>query len=243
MKARFFKAQYVRELTSSIRDNLDLYRSGNFDLVADDPDYYFETSLDIDEVKLSQVKCDSTNHMEVENCILVYEGMGEITHHLAREDRLWTYLTHTLLLEYARNRWPIPADDEKAINHIKNHFFCVGARGIERDNATSRLWWMASLCDRTNVLSLQDSLTCLLLQTDVRANIVERPTTSQNLNIFSLILKKLHDSYITAQKLFERERFRSFMKWLNLVGGVKLLAALPENRVSKIIDDCISKAG
>lgn len=80
------------------------------------------------------------------------------------------------------------------------------------------------------------------MQTDVRANIVERPTTSQNLNIFSVILKKLNESYKTDKKLFERDRFRSFMKWLNLVGGVKLLAALPESKIVSIIDDCIAKA-
>lgn len=243
MKARFFKSSYLKTLSQSIRDNLENYRTGNFEIIANDPDYYFETSLEIDDKKLASINCDSTNHKEVENCILMYESMGELSHHLAREERLWTYLTHTLLLKYARNRWPIPTDDEKAINHIKNHFFCIGARGIERDNASSRLWWMASLCNRTKDLSLQDSLTCLLLQTDVRANIVERPTTSQNLHIFSAILRKLNDSYKTDKKLFERARFRAFMKWLNLIGGVKLLGALPDNRIAVIIDDCIKKSG
>lgn len=243
MKARFFKAQKVRDLTQSIKENLELYRGGNFDLVANDPEGYFDTSLDIDETKLLMIDCDSANHKEAENCILMFEGMGDISHYLARDERLWTYLTHTILLNYTRVRWPIPADDEKAIKHIKNHFFCIGARGVERDNASSRLWWMASLCNRASGLNLKDSLTSLLHQSDVRANIIERPTTSQNLSIFSVVLKKLHDSYKTDKKLFERDRFRSFMKWLNLVGGVKLLGALPETKIASIVDDCISKAG
>lgn len=241
MKARFFKAQKVQDLTSSIRENLESYRTGNFDFIANNPDNYFETSLEIDEVKLTSIDCDKSDQKEVKNCILMYEGMGEFSHYLARDERLWTYLTHTLLLKYARNRWPIPDDDEKAVKHIKNHLFCIGARGIERDNASSRLWWMASLCHRAHGLSLEESLTCLLYQSDVRANIVERPTTSQNINIFSAILKKLNESYKSDQKLFEREKFRSTMKWLNLVGGVKLLGALPEKRIINILEDCIAK--
>jgi hypothetical protein len=243
MKTNFFKAQYVRELLSNISENLDLYRTGSFELLAGDPDNYFETELEVDEQKLSLIDCDKLNKREVENCVLMYKAMGGISNYLARDERLWTYLTHSVLLKYARNRWPIPEDDEKAVKHIKSHFFCIGAsRGIERDNASSRLWWMASLCHRANGLSFTESLTCLLLESDVRANIVERPTTSQNINIFSAILKKLNESYKTDKKLFERVKFRNVMKWLNLSGGIKLLGALPEGRIISILDECISRA-
>lgn len=242
MKANFFKSQKVRDLTKQIAENLELYRKGDFDLIANDPENFFVTELEIDEEKLALIDCEKNNLKEVENCILMFESMGEISNYLARDERLWTYLTHTILLKYTRSRWPIPEDDEKAIKHIRNHFFCIGARGIERDNAASRLWWMASLCNRASGISFRESLTCFLLQSDVRANIVERPTTSQNINIFSAILKKLNESYKTDKKLFERETFRNVMKWLNLFGGVKLLGALPESRIANILDECISKA-
>jgi hypothetical protein len=71
---------------------------------------------------------------------------------------------------------------------------------------------------------------------------VERPTTSQNISVFSAILKKLNESYKDDRMLFERETFRSFMKELNLVGGIKLLAALPEASINEILDECVCKA-
>jgi len=242
MKARFFKAVKVQELLAAVGENLELYRAGNFDFLVNDPANYFETDFEINADKLSRIDCGKDNLKEVENCILMYEAMGKISHYLARDERLWIYLTHTLLLSYVRNRWPIPDDDEKAIKYIRNHFFCIGARGIERDNASSRLWWMASLCNRTDGLSLEEALACLLFQSDVRANIVERPTTSQNIRIFSAILKKLYESYKVDKKLFERDRFRSVMKWLNLAGGVKLLGALPEIKIMNILEEGIEKA-
>jgi Family of unknown function (DUF6339) len=97
------------------------------------------------------------------------------------------------------------------------------------------------LCNRTKGLSFEDALTCLLYQSDVRASIVERPTTSQNVHVFSAILRKLNESYRADKQLFERNFFRPFMKELNVIGGVKLLAALPEISILQILDQCIAK--
>ena len=166
--------------------------------------------------------------------------MLNLTHFHARDARLWVYLTHTVLLPYSRARWVIPADNEAAIKFIKDHFFCIANRGVERNNAASRLWWLAALCNRTQGLGLKDALTTLLYQSDVRASIVERPTTSQCLNIFSAILRKLHESYHADKKLFERSLMREAMKKLNLAGGVKLLGALPEQQLNALVAECLS---
>jgi hypothetical protein len=243
VKARFFKSSVVQSLSTSVKDNLELYRSGTFDAFINEPDNYFESELDIKEDILATINCQTDNFNEVDCCVRMYQSLDGISQYLARDERLWVYLAHTHLLAYTRIRWPIPSDDEKAIKHIQAHFFCAGARGIERDNTASRLWWMASLCNRTAGIPLSDALTCFLHQSDVRANIVERPTTSQNVTIFSAVLKKLNQSYNSDKALFGREKFRSIMKGLNLRGGVKLLAALPEPTIERILDECISEAG
>lgn len=242
MKARFFKSSVVQSLGTSVKDNLELYRAGTFDALTNEPDNYFESEQDIKEDVLSTIGCQPDDFNEVDCCMRMYQSLDGITQYLARDERLWVYLAHTHLLAYSRIRWPIPSDDEKAIKHIQAHFFCVGARGIERDNTASRLWWMASLCNRTAGIPLADALTCFLHQSDVRANIVERPTTSQNVTIFSAILKKLNHSYNNDKELFGREKFRSIMKGLNLRGGVKLLAVLPEPTIERILEECISEA-
>lgn len=113
-------------------------------------------------------------------------------------------------------------------------------RGIERDNAASRLWWQATLCNRVKDIKLEDSLQCLLHDTDVRASIIERPTTSQCLNVFCAIIKKLHESYKGDKKLINRHSFRPLMKSLNLHGGIKLLNAMEESDIIKFIDDFTS---
>ncbi len=238
MKARLLKTASARELFGGLRSNLDQYRSGDFSFLVSDTRSYFEIDLEIDQEKLASIACDEEDHREVQNCMVMLDAMGGLTPYLARDERLWIYLTHTLLLNYSRKRWPIPADDDKAAKHIQTHFFIMGARGFERDDAASRLWWMAYLCARVEELSLEDALTCLLYQYDVRANIIERPTTSQSTHLFSAILRKLYESYKTDKKLFEREKFRQVMKNLNLKGGVTLIGALDKDNVEKIAMEC-----
>ena len=239
MKARLLKVSKMKDLRAHIAHNLELYRSGNFDGLRDDPSNFIETELEIDESRLDAIDCDADDHKEVECCIASYEAMGALSHYLARDERLWVNLCHTNLLAYSRKRWPIPDDADKAVLHIQNHFFVVGARGFERDNSAARLWWMASLCKRVKGLSLQQALTCLLHQYDVRANIIERPTTSQSASVFSVILNRLDDSFKGDKALFERERFRSVMKELNLRGGVRLLGALSDKELKSVLDQCI----
>lgn len=242
MSVSFFKDSTIKDLFSSIEANLEQYREGDFSMILDNHSLLFPTKLEIDFDKISSIFCDHHDLREVKNSLLIYEAIGDISHYLARDSRLWIMLTHTVMFNYTKNRWPIPEDNEKAIKHIKTHFFGLGQRGIERDNAASRLWWLASLCARIDDLSLEDALECFLYKSDVRANIVERPTTSQNINVFSAILKRLNQSFQGNQELFERARFRELMTELNLIGGVRLLAALPDEILHEIVDDCVEQS-
>lgn len=238
-KLRLLRLKTVQQLSDDIKANLEKYRSGNFSYLDVNPEHYFESQHEFDDEALAKVNCELDNHKEVECCAAIFEAMGEIPPYLARDNRIWVHLTHTALLPYARKRWPIPEDDDKAVAHIRTHFFATGARGIERDNAASRLWWMASLCHRVEGLTMMEALTVFLYHTDVRANIIERPTTAQSVPVFSAIIKRLNASYKTEKKeLFERAKFRNVMKGLNLRGGVKLLGLLDEDQVGAIVDEC-----
>jgi Family of unknown function (DUF6339) len=237
-KLRLLKANVVSRLTSEIDQNLERYRSGNFEYLVTDQSTHLEIESLFNDEKIVEIQCAPNNHKEIECCVQMYESMKGIQPYLARDARLWVYLTHTLMLSYTRSRWPIPSDHGQAIAHIKMHFFANGTRGIERDNAASRLWWMASLCNRVQGLTLAESLNSFLHQYDVRANIIERPTTSQSVPVFSALIKELDASFKGDKKLFERARFRALMKALNLRAGVTLLGALSEEEIAAIVNEC-----
>lgn len=235
-KLRLIREKISAKLFLDVPLHLAAYRVGSFDFLQQDQSIFLESEQQIDVIKLNKIDCQINDYDEVGNCEKIFEAMGQIPPYLARDPRVWIYLTHTTLLEYTRKRWPIPENDEKAILHIRTHFFATGSRGIERNNAASRLWWMASLCDRVEGLSLKEALTSFLHQTDVRANIIERPTTSQSIPVFSAVIKKLDASYKKDKELFIRDKFRAVMKDLNLKGGVRLLGVLSEDEISTIVE-------
>lgn len=121
-----------------------------------------------------------------------------------------------------------------------SHFFGSNQRQLERDNIGARLWWMGHLCSRVNGMPLKHALDILLFRSDVRANIVERPTTAQSIPVFSALLVKLGKSYDGKKKLFERSTFRSLMVQLNGLGGYRLLDALDAKTIEQLIDELIS---
>jgi hypothetical protein len=228
----------VHDLTRSIENNLEKYRSGDFQYLLSDTTNLIETDFEYNQVEIDKVQCVPGDYKEVQCCLGIYTGLPRISAYLARDQRLWVFLTHAILLQYTRARWPIPQDKDKAIAHIKKHFFASGARGIERDNAASRLWWMASICSKVEGMSLERSLTAFLFQSDVRANIVERPTTSQNVALLSAVVKKLDESFRGDKDLYNREKFRAVMKELNLQGGTKLLEVLDDTEIRRIVNRC-----
>jgi Family of unknown function (DUF6339) len=171
--------------------------------------------------------------------MICFKALSKLTGYEARDERFWSYLTHTLLLDYTRRRWPLPAGKAAAVAHVKKHFFARDKRQVERDNAASRLWWMARLCERVTSLPLKDCLEVLLFRSDVRANIIERPTASQCPELFSAIISKLHVSLNGEQKLFDRAIFRPFMRKLNSIGGVMLLDCMNEQQLASIVSGII----
>ena len=237
MKARYLRRATLEELRAAVPEHIEIYRSGSFPYLEADFTKFFEVDFDVDQGRIETLRAtDGGEYFEEQNCAACYEALQGLTPYEARDERLWAYLTHTLLLEYARRRWPIPVDDGAAVNHIRQHFFAKDKRAVERDNAASRLWWMAFLCQRVPLLSMPDALEVLLYRSDVRANIVERPTASQSIVVFSAVIKKLHASYIAEKKLFDRAVFRPFMIRINSIGGVKLLDCMSEKQMTELID-------
>lgn len=242
IKLPLFRAVAVATLYNNIEANLERYRSGDFEHLVNDPSQFIESKCEIDEDELVHVHCTEDDNNEADCTMALNRGLVGITPYLARDERLWVRMTHVELLHYSRTRWPIPTDDEKAVAHIKKHFFARGSRGLERDNAASRLWWMAHLCKKVGGLTLRESLAALQFQSDVRANIVERPSTSQNSKLLSAILRQLHQSLNSDQKLFERARFRALMKWLNVQGGVRLLDIMSDDLLETLVEEGSSSA-
>lgn len=240
MNLHVVKRGLVAELRDKIEQNMERYLSGNFDDILL-PDYVIpvkETEIDLELIKaLNPI---SGGEVDVENSLIIYKAIKGINRYLARDERLWVWLTHSVCLDYARKRWLAKTtDNEKLKSLIRDHFFAAGARGFERNNAIACLWWWAEIVSHYPHADLKTALQVFLHQTDVRASIIERPTSSQS--AFPSIMNILIEKYNSDEriKFFKREKGNSatYRRWLgeiNRYGGTKFYEAMPEPEVTSL---------
>lgn len=181
---------------------------------------------------------------DAENALIVYEALKVLTPHQATFEGMWTYLCHNDCPKYVawRGLGSRPADHEEAARKVRNHFFAKGNRGLIRDNRISRLWWLGKIAKDVDSENPQKFLEILLHRQDVRSALIERPSLSMNRKLLGGIYEVMLEHWDNGGALFERKNFRSWMKALNLRGGVILLDALPPEALRTLLREEAKKA-
>lgn len=247
MTLRVVKRGLVAELRDKIARNLDRYVSGSFDDILTDEYVIAVKDTELDFQELNKLIPKSGGEIDVENSLIVYKALKGLNRYLARDERLWVWLTHGPCLKYSRERWlATGAKEEKLVSLIKDHFFATGARGFERNNAVACLWWWAEIVSKYPHSDLRTALEVFLHQTDVRASIIERPTSSQS--AFPAIMNVLIEKYNSEERItfFKREKgntatYRRWLSEINRHGGIKFYEALPETEVTSLFRDLAEK--
>ena len=243
MPLRMFRStRPLKNLSTNVKKNIDLYRTGNFSDFLTDKNYFIidETfqNKDLDELIHGQ----NSSH-DLENSLLVWNKL-KITPRIFREARFWTVLTHGICLDYVRSRWPLGENIEKNIKQIKTHYLVPGApRGLERDNALSRLWMSAYVASKVKSLKLEEALKILVFQTDFREGIVGRPTVLKSHRVLDAVMttakRILYDE--DDKNFFRRKNndgpYKRWLVELNLEGSTRLLDAFSESDLKKLVDD------
>jgi hypothetical protein len=240
MNLHVVKRGLMAELRSGISTNLDRYLEGNFDDILTPELVIAVKDTEVDLELITKLKPESGGEIDVENSLVIYEALKGINRYLARDERLWVWLTHGPCLDYARKRWiPKSVPRDQKISLIKTHFFAAGARGFERNNAVAALWWWAEIVSKYPHADLKTALQVFLHQTDVRANIIERPTSSQSALV--PVLNVLMEKYNSEERVsfFKREKgnkaiYRRWLSEINRYGGIKFYEALPEKYVTEL---------
>lgn len=238
----YLREYAVGELRRDISRNLDHYFdsydwSGHFK----GEQYYRRSKIEVNLDALQNVLSpdDETNY-DAENSLTVYQALP-ISPDTANDERVWTYLTHFTLESYVKARW-LSMETAEA---VKAHYFAPTNRALIRDNGVSRLWWMGYLASKVAEkasLNAADVLGAWMFRSDVRASLLERPSSATSLDILAAITKLLVESFGDDQKLFERSVFRRFMRQINSRGGFILLDALEPSELADMFSQVAESA-
>ena len=241
MKSRYLKSATMEELRQNVPNNLERYRSGSFE-------YLVRISRigskgRSTSTRTSCARCmfptprSSTMRKIVRSATERCRSSHRMRHETSGSGR--TSLTHSCSI--IRESGGQSPRTRRRLSDIYELTFLHEIRDRLSANAASRLWWMARLCQRVSGIPLEECLEVLLYRSDVRANIIERPTVSLNSVVFGAIIRKLHSSYKGQKRLFDRVCFRGLMRRINSIGGVKLLDCMNEQQLGVLTDEIVSR--
>lgn len=188
-------------------------------------DINFDSSVTL---ALPDGETQETNN-DANNCILISSALPDLTDIEATDERLWVTLGLREYREYSISRWPLKNED-KLDNHTINHWFAGSSRGLMRDHAVSRLWWYHRLCTRIKNRSADETLDLLFFNSDYRSSMLERNTTSAITEVVSSIIEITEENRKKGVS-YNREKFRAFMKSLDLLAGRSRLSALNKEQL------------
>ncbi len=168
---------------------------------------------------------------DYENCIILYEGLSNLTEAQAADERLWAYLIHTRYWKYMRKRWPVE-ESKKPISRIRSRYFLrsVNLETLTR-NGLARLWWYAHLTVDPSKSNKYELLKVMMQRQDLVVGVTERAIGS-NQAIRTGILEFFHENPKIA---LSQEMTRALFKGLNLYGGVKMLPMLSRVEIKSVL--------
>ncbi len=240
---RFFSQHALDTLKQSVMGNLPWYREEDNTDVPDSLNDYKKMSIQVNPECWDQLNQNPGENNDIQNIISTYTSLN-LSPQQAADERIWAYATHGLAGNYSAKRWnKIPDDDDKAVKYILAHYFVSGTRGLIRDNAVARLWWMGHVASRCKDYDLKETLTILLRDSDVRANLLERSSVSMSEEMFSAVIRVLGRSLEASGNpaIYKRKNFRALMRMLNRRGGRIMLNALDAKRLDDMLDSMVEE--
>lgn len=219
---RTFKKAYAEELADRVRNgfDLDLYSKESFpydkDQVVMIPTLRYPEGL--------KDKMIPTSQGDFESAVALYEAYPNLTPLQASDKAFWTYLTHVDLFEYVQKRYPKVLDEDfDNINYVLNHWFHTS--DWIKVHPLASLWWYVKL---TIDESLEDKYKYTKFFFDsyeFRTNFVQYNIARHKEAVIGYFDFIIQNPEVMTQWFKARNRF--ITKYLNKLGGTRLLSTLP----------------
>ena len=211
--------------------------------------HLIESAYEYDPSKLlslPQAKSWTENN-DRKNCDVIFAALPGLTPVEATDERIWVSLCFNQFNDYVNARWPVKdqtatgASQKSLSSALLSHRFTGTTRTRWRDNAISRLWWMAYYADSFEDLDSSSTLNILCLDSDLVASFLGRPWTANNRIVAKCLINELHAKYsIRDSPPFSRFKFRETLKEIDLRSGRLLLGSLNESKIITLVSEIFS---
>ncbi len=255
MQLKVLKDSALVRLKNDVVENEDkyCYDSSWIDSYLKDKgfdEYLVNTNILIDDFELKI----GDQSLDAENAVILHKAMSNLLPIQAREEKLWTYLTHTRYWNYMKTRWPIKICEEKGKNksRILSRYFFQGKNENKIKagtvpyvrNGLARLWWAGYVVYNEELENPYEYINELFLSQDMFVGLCERDI-AKNKNIVFAVLKAVR-KYNLKSISNNTELVRNILKDINMSAGLVMYDALDdeviETQINEIFEDNISKS-
>jgi hypothetical protein len=179
-----------------------------------------------------RVSDNETARHDADNAARVHAWLRNLPPSTAMEERLWACLAHLPFSAYMAARWPVSNEGE-----VRRRYLFEGSSfGALARHGIARLWWAAYLTHDSRRADPYELTQVMFLRQDVQLALMDR-ALGKCRNVRTAVLEFLRDN---GEWFAEREfgrRIQLLMRELNLLGGVVILDALPEQQVKKFVHE------
>lgn len=201
-----------------------------------------ETNIDYPRITLNMN--DDYSISDRANVEILYEGMKNLPHSYATDERFWLGLIiSTDFWDYVIYRRRAELQTKKD-EEVKNSFLFT--RGIKRSNyinCVSRLWWAGKLCYDPDSIDHYRTAD-LICESAFASNMIllSSSNVTANNHVFLGIIDCLLDRQKKGEKI-GRYHYVNALRYLNSIGSTFLIDTLSRQEVSHIVDTGLRKLG
>lgn len=181
---------------------------------------------------------------DLQNAMLMNRALPGMLPAMATDERLWASLALGAFRDYSVKRWlPERADLEQHRKYALNHIFGSTTRDFWRNQSVARLWWTHRYASQLSPSDPNKGLNFLLYNSDIVSQVLGKPSIGTARNLAQAIFEVTHEALIEKETFeYRRDRFRRFMRRVDMLAGRTLLTALTvaelKPEVQILFDEC-----
>ena len=249
-KQPIFTEDYCATLFLNLKDgtSIQYYTQNGTDFQYSKGDICYINDFRVDKEKLKKI--NDENPLSLESAILIYEAFPDLTPLMAAHAPFWLYLAHVELASYMRNRWNNVIvnrngkenDQNTQIKYIEDYWF--PELGDSTRTWLPNLWWSVYLTIDHSCEDKYKLTKILFKQEDLRTRTLGTYTLFRHKPATKATLSFIESNIDSTFKHDFQNKCRYMMKYLNYLGGCRLLSYMDEDFFTQMLErkkDDISK--
>ena len=237
-----FKEEYCSKLGNELNTGVSvgLYASNEPVFKYSEEDLCYLNDFNIKKENFDKLNEGGKSNLEC--AILLYEALPDLTPMIAAHGPFWIYLTHTELFKYIRNRWPYVLKDEngydkdlqKSKEYINDYWFPGGGNAVR--SWLPGLWWSVYLTIDESRLDKYELTRVLFKQEDLRTRTFGTYLLFRHRPAAIATLSFIKNHMDTTFNHSFQNRCRYMTKYLNYLGGCRLLSYMDEDFFTEMLE-------